>query len=322
MGRGRKTDFVTEPLTIFPVGPKDRGKRLDLYLKERIPGLSRARLQRAIRTRVFLSWDATPRPSTPVRPGGEVRIGHDAVHEDLLEIEIPIIARGEGWLAVDKPAGIPVHPVNRIVENSLIRILRRQEDNENLRLVHRLDRETSGILLIATDPETARFLARAFERGRVRKEYLAIVAGEPTDDHGVIDSPIGAAERSRVFVRRQTTESGQHARTEWRVVLRFGHRTLLRIHPRTGRRHQIRVHLASIGHPVLGDPLYGRPDADYLDMVSGARDRRTESDGPKRQLLHASRLEFPDPSRHGTTVIESPLPPDIVAAYELADGLS
>jgi len=298
---------VSEPTTIFAVGEKDRGKRLDLFLKERIPGLSRARLQAAIRTRITLTWDAAVLPSTPVRPGGEVRIGHVPVPEALLEIPIPVLARGAGWLAVDKPAGIPVHPVNRVRENSLIRMLRRQERDEALRLVHRLDRETSGVLLVARDPDAAKALATAFERGLVEKEYLALVAGEVPGDSGTIDLPIGDG-GGRVYTRR-TTGDGQPAVTRWTVERRLPGRTLLRVRPRTGRRHQIRVHLAAIGHPILGDILYGRPDRDFLDLVAGTRDARQEEGAPARHMLHAVSLRVP-----GLPEIVSPVPADLAAA--------
>ena len=118
---------MSEPTTTFVVGKREGGKRLDQFLHERIPGLSRTRIQQAIRERVTLSWGVKARPATPVRPDGEVRIGWTPLPETLLEIHIPILARGRGWLAVDKPPGIPVHPVNKVRENSLIRILRRQE---------------------------------------------------------------------------------------------------------------------------------------------------------------------------------------------------
>ena len=114
------------PDTVFRVGPKDRGKRLDHFLRERIPALSRNWVQRAIGQRVSVSW-------TP------------PLEEEPLDLRLPILARGPGWMAVDKPAGVPVHPVNRVRENSLIHLLRRQEDDDRLRLVHRLDRESFEI---------------------------------------------------------------------------------------------------------------------------------------------------------------------------------
>jgi 23S rRNA pseudouridine1911/1915/1917 synthase len=308
---------VSEPKTVFRVGESDRGKRLDRFLHDRIPGLSRARVQAAIRARVTLSWRVSARPSTPVRPGGEVRIGWVPLPERLLEVPIPVIARGEGWLAVDKPPGIPVHPVNTVRENSVIRMLRRQEGREGLRLVHRLDRETSGVLLIAEDPASSRALSTAFERGRVHKEYLAVVAGSPEGDEGIIDLPITDARSSKVYVRRETGPQGQPSVTEWKVERRLPGRSLLRLFPRTGRRHQIRVHLAAIGHPILGDILYGRPDEDYLALVRRGSDRRRDEDGPRRQLLHCARLVFPDPAGAGTCDVAAPLPADFLEALDV-----
>ncbi len=309
---------MSEPQTVFGVGERDRGKRLDRFLNERIPGVSRAYIQRAIRARVTLSWGVSPRPSTPVRPGGEVRIGYTPIAETLLDLAIPVLDRGERWIAVDKPPGIPVHPVNKIRENSLIRMLRRQEGDDALRLVHRLDSETSGVLLVAVDAATARALAGDFEHGRVHKEYLAIVRGVVESDEGMIDLPIGDARGSRVYVRREAGETGQPARTAFKVELRMAGRTLLRLFPETGRRHQIRVHLAAIGHPVLGDMIYGRPDRDYLDMVRGVRDARREEGGPLRHLLHCAKLRFLSPWEKREVEVVAPVPRD----FEPASGTS
>jgi 23S rRNA pseudouridine1911/1915/1917 synthase len=310
---------VSEPRTVFAVGEADRGKRLDVFLKQRIPGLSRSRLQEAIRTRIALSWEASPRPSLRVRPGGEVRIGYAPVAEEVLDVAIPVLARGDAWLVVDKPPGIPVHPVNAVRENSLIRILRRQEGDEGLRLAHRLDRETSGALLVAATARAASFLSSAFEKGSVFKEYLAVVAGDVGPSEGRIDLPLGKAARSRVFVRREVVEGGEPASTCFRVERRESGRTLVRVFPKTGRRHQIRVHLAAIGHPILGDLLYGRPDADYLRVVAGGEDPREAERGPRRQLLHCARLVFPnpgmrDPATRALVDVTSPVPADFDVA--------
>jgi 23S rRNA pseudouridine1911/1915/1917 synthase len=304
---------VSEPKTVFEVGERDRGKRLDRFLNEKIPQVSRGHVQRAIRSRVTLSWGIPARPATPVRPGGRVVIGLIPIVETLLDAVLPVLDRGEGWLAVDKPAGIPVHPVHAVRENSLIRMLRRQEGCPTLRLVHRLDRETSGVLLVAEDSLSASYLSTAFERKRVAKEYLAVVRGVIGEDEGTIDLPICDARGSRVHVRRETGEDGQPAVTGWRVERRLSGRTFVRLFPATGRRHQIRVHLEAIGHPILGDILYGRPDRDYLDMARGVRDARGEEGGPRRQLLHAARLLFPL-HRGGERVVEAPLPADFEEA--------
>jgi 23S rRNA pseudouridine1911/1915/1917 synthase len=304
---------MSEPTTRYVVGKRDAGKRLDQYLHEKIPGLSRTRIQRAIRDRVELSWGVRARPSTPVRPGGEVRVGYTPLDEVLRRIDLPVLVRREGWLAVDKPPGIPVHPVNRIRENSLIRVLRRQEGNDSLRLAHRLDAETSGVLLVAADAATSARLSTAFMNGEVHKEYLAVVAGRVSEERGTINLPIGDARDSRVYVRLEAGH-GKPSSTGWRVERRWDDRTLLRLFPRTGRRHQLRVHLEAIGHPVLGDILYGRTDDDYLRLVSGEGDVRLEEGGPRRQLLHCARLSFPDPAGAGTVEVEAPLPVDFALA--------
>jgi len=306
---------VSEPVTRFVVGKREGGKRLDRFLGERIPGLSRARIQAAIRERVTVSWEAAVRPSMPVRPGGTVHVGYTPVPEEPLQLEFPILVRGAGWLAVDKPAGIVVHPVNKVRENSLIRMLRRQEGDEQLRLVHRLDRETSGALLVALDPATAGTLSQAFMNGTVRKEYLALVRGAVESDAGRIDLPIGDDAGSEIYTKR-AAGSGQPARTDWQVERRLPGRTLLRLFPRSGRRHQLRVHLAAIGHPILGDLLYGRPDEHYLDLVRGAGDARESDGGPRRQLLHSARLEFDDPADGARVAVEAPLPDDFAVAME------
>ena len=307
---------MSEPQTSFDVSERDRGKRLDQFLHERIPGLSRARIQRAIEERVMLSWGVRARSATPVRPGGRVLVGHTPIVEDVRDVPLPILARGAGWIAVDKPSGIVVHPVNAVRENSLIRMLRRQEGAPALRLAHRLDRETTGVLLVAEDAPTASALSTAFERGRVRKEYVAIVGGEVAADDGTIDLPIGEDDGRRVYVRREVQDEGERAVTRWRVERRLAGATLLRLFPETGRRHQLRVHLAAIGHPILGDILYGRPDADYLDLVAGTRDARLDEGAPARQLLHCAQLVFSDPAGTGEFDVAAPVPADFTAMLE------
>ncbi|HXV74696.1 MAG TPA: RluA family pseudouridine synthase [Candidatus Polarisedimenticolaceae bacterium] len=301
---------MSEPVSRFPVGRRDTGKRLDRFLHERIPGLSRTRIQRVIRARVRLSWGATPRPATPVRAGEEVTIVPRPRDEVVRDLRLDILARGDGWLAVDKPPRIPVHPVHDTVDNSVIRLLRRQLDDTQLRLVHRLDAETSGVLLVARTVEASRRLARAFMERTVGKHYLALVRGNPVADGGTIDLPIGPARGSRVWIRLEAGH-GKPARTDWRVARRFGERTLVRLSPATGRRHQLRVHMTALGHPILGDILYGRTDDDYLRMVRGEGDARA-SGGPRRQLLHCSRLEFEDPGSGARCAVSAALPADFV----------
>jgi len=232
-------------------------------------------------------------------------------------LRLSILGRGRGWLAVDKPPKLPVHPVHDTVENTVIRILRRQEGDPGLRLAHRLDSETSGVLLVASEVESSRRLASGFMHGRIGKEYVALVAGELQQDKGTIQLAIGTAESSRIRVKLEAGH-GKPARTDWRVERRFGDRTLVRLLPETGRRHQLRVHMAALGHPILGDIIYGRPEEDYLRLVRGEGDVRLSA-GPRRHLLHCRRLEFPDPYGTGRLAVEAPLPADFRA--EIPDDL-
>ena len=313
---------MSEPRTVFPVGPKDAGKRLDRFLQERIPGVSRSRIQQAIRERVTLSWGDEPRPSRPVMPGGEVRIEPKPSEEIVRDVPIPILLRGDGWLAVDKPAGLPVHPVNRVKENSLIRMLRRQEGVEELRLVHRLDRETTGALLIAATPEISSRLAGAFERNAVSKEYLAVVRGRIEEDRGEIELAIEDDADSPIRDKRRAG-AGQEARTGWQVEGRGENHSLVRLFPRQGRRHQLRVHLDAIGHPILGDILYGRDPRGFLDMVEGKGDPREREQGPSRHLLHCARLRLPHPTEPEAALeVRAALPQDFSPYLEHLEGLA
>jgi 23S rRNA pseudouridine1911/1915/1917 synthase len=298
------------PPTIHPVGRTDQGKRLDQFLKEKIPSLSRTRIQQIIRQRVSLSWGADARPSSTVHAGGEVHIFYRELNETPLEIEIPIVARGPGWICIDKPPKIPVHPVAKAFENTVIRMLRRQEGDDELRLTHRLDAETTGALIVAEDNPTARHLSRSFFHDKVKKEYVALVHGRVTEDEGEIDLPIGQPPNSRVWVRLAAGEEyDKPSLTRWRVERRYAETTLLRLFPKSGRRHQLRVHLESIGHPIVADPLYGHPDSHYLAMVEG-NDPRRERPGPQRMLLHCAKMSFPDPVGDGLCEVEAPLPED------------
>src|SRR6185295_3477976 len=146
--------------------------------------------------------------------------------------------------------------------------------------------------------------------GRVHKEYLAVVRGAVDGTEGTIELAIGADDGRRVFVRRAVKNGGERAVTRWRVERRLERTTLLRLFPETGRRHQLRVHLAAIGHPILGDILYGRPDEHYLALVTGSGDARSDEGAPARQQLHCARLVFPDPAGNGRIDVVAPVPAD------------
>ena len=216
----------------------------------------------------------------------------DIVHED------------RALLAVNKPAGLVCHPTKSDERSSLVgRVRLYAEGAWQPRLVNRLDRETSGIVVVAKDKESAGELGKIWETRAVLKEYLAIVQGWPTNNHEIIEAPIGKDEVSRVAIKDCAREDGLPARTEFWVERRFVRATqggtapsrfsLLRVQPHSGRKHQIRIHLTHRGHPIVGDKIYGGDEDLYLALVE---DRLTEEQRVRLilpfQALHAHRVEL------------------------------
>lgn len=216
-----------------------------------------------------------------------------------MDAPLVVIHEDDAVLVVDKPAGVLAHPVAAGEAGTLRdavaahRVARGRD--ATVHLVHRLDRDTSGLLLVAQDAAAHRRLARQLERRTLRRTYLALVAGVPGEDEGVVDAPVGRDPHDPP--KRAVRDDGEAARTRWRVVERLAGAALLACALETGRTHQVRVHLRHLGHPILGDRWYG-----------GA--------GPApvaRQALHAWRLAFAHPATGLPVAFESPLPPDLAA---------
>jgi 23S rRNA pseudouridine1911/1915/1917 synthase len=293
--------------------PGDEGKRLDVWLAAALPHLSRARIQGLIgegRIRV----DGTPaRASTRVRAGRTVSVSIPVPVEAVPQpedIPLDVVYEDAHLLVVNKPAGLVVHPGAGTPRGTLVNaLLRRVRDLSGVGgvirpgIVHRLDRGTSGLLVVAKDDATHRALAAQFAGRSVEKEYLALVVGVPRVRTGELRAPIGRdpVHRQRMSVR---AGKGREARTSWQLQEAFDGAALLRVRIHTGRTHQIRVHLASAGHPVAGDETYG-----------GRHSRRTAASEALGELtrpaLHAWRLSFVHPSSGQLLSFEAPLPADL-----------
>jgi 23S rRNA pseudouridine1911/1915/1917 synthase len=287
------------------------GQRLDRFLAAVGEIGSRAAAERLLSDgRVLV--DGLKRPKSHKLQGGEVlevelpgRKESTLVPEDL-RLEIPY--EDEQLLVVDKPAGLAVHPsaghgAGTLVHGLLGRALAGGEDSTRPGIVHRLDRGTSGLLIVARSEEAHRRLQGMIGRREVEREYLALVRGRPKSHRGRIEAAIGRDRNDATRVSLDTA-TPREAASQFEVAELLAAHALLRVHLETGRTHQIRVHLGAIELPVAGDPVYGVPG----DL------------GLERQFLHAARLAFTHPFTSARVEVKSPLPPDLAAALERARG--
>jgi 23S rRNA pseudouridine1911/1915/1917 synthase len=292
-------------MTDLAVGPEAAGERLDVFLA--VHAGSRAAAQKLIedgRVRV----DGAPRPKRHLLAGGEVVTVAPAPEADEPEVApapFRIAWEDEHLLVVDKPAGVVVHPGHNRRAGTLVQALAGRvaggEDPDRPGVVHRLDRDTSGLLLLARSDAVLRSLQAALRAREVTRQYLALVEGRPAARQGTIDAPLGRDRRVRTRVSTDTDEP-REAVTRFETERVLPGATLLRVRLETGRTHQIRAHLLAIGHPVAGDPEYGRAGLFALE----------------RQFLHAERLAFTHPVTGAALDVRSPLPADLAAALERA----
>ena len=285
------------------VAPFDAGQRLDLFLAAQIDRLSRARIQTLIRSGHILLNGSICRPRQIIRAGDEVVVSEprpEPIVQQPEELTVPILFEDEHLLVVNKPAGMTVHPGAGVRSGTLVNALLHQVSNLSgiggtLRpgVVHRLDKETSGCLVVAKHDLAHLRLSNQFSERKVQKFYLALCAGKFTKFAGEIIKPIG-----RHPVQRQkmaVVDRGRPAQTKFQVLQETSRWTLVLCQIYTGRTHQIRVHLHSIGHPVLGDKVYGKSSGEY-----------------GRQMLHAWRLGFFHPMANNWLEFEAGLPDDFL----------
>ncbi len=319
------------PHTIV-VPPSAAGQRLDQFLVTRIPDISRARVQQLLRDEKALVNGSTAKPSLKLQGGEEITVLGDpqppplrAIAED---IPLDIVYEDTDLAVVNKAAGMMVHAGAGATEDernrgTLVNALLHRFGalsgvGGELRpgIVHRLDKQTSGLILVAKNDVAHRRLAQQFSRREVKKRYIALVHGWLRKDRGTINTPIG---RDSIRRTRMTTNasSGRSAITHYevreRITSPYGKFTLLDVRIETGRSHQIRVHLSSLGHPIVGDRLYGAPREVRISRTAGARTPKAPAVlTPERNFLHATALSFHQPTSGEWLELAAALPPELV----------
>lgn len=294
------------------------GRRLDKYLHGRFPRLSRTAIQRLIQ-QAAITVNGKPTKASYEMAGGDVvelvippPEPRDVVAED---IPLEIIYEDEHIIAINKAVGIICHPARGdqtgTIANALVfyaNSLSHGEDPFRPGIVHRLDKNTTGVMLVAKEDEAHWRLALQFERRTVQKTYLAVVEGEPQLDSDTIDAPIGVhpvvREKFAVMMRENKINVGKQAVTSYQVAERYRGFTLMRLSPKTGRTHQLRVHMSWIGHPIVGDMMYGGRAVSAFSLTgSGSQEPIL-----KHQALHAWRIQFRHPITGQAMDIEAPFP--------------
>ena len=300
---GSEPPQTIEP-TIISFVVEQGGERLDKTVADHVPDLSRAMAQRLIKDGAVTVNGRPSKPGYFVQPGDAI-IAHippqlpaQALPED---IPLDIVYEDEAMVVVNKPAGMVVHPAPGHTGGTLVNALLARWPQigdvggaDRGGVVHRLDKETSGLLVVAKTEAAHTALQRQFKHRQVAKTYLALVEGRVHPQEGIIEAPVGRAkwERGRMAV----VPSGREARTTYRAIEYFAEHTLLEVYPQTGRTHQIRVHLAWMGYPVVGDSVYGR-----------RRQRLLQG----RHFLHAARLRLTHPITGKEMEFRAPLPSEL-----------
>jgi 23S rRNA pseudouridine1911/1915/1917 synthase len=318
----------------------DLQKRVDLYLRDRLPDYSRAMLQKIVKSGNVIVNGRPAKSSTELRSGDTVKVTLPrlAPREALPEnIPLEILHEDDCFIAINKQANLIVHPARGHWNGTLINALLYHAEQTHSTLsagsdpwrpgiIHRLDRDTTGLILIAKTDEAHWRLAGQFERRTIKKTYMAIVHGLVELDSDLIDAPLAVHPkiREKYAVR---ADIGKPAQTIYTVKERFkigraGY-SLLELAPKTGRTHQLRVHCSHIGHPIVGDSMYGGRQITLGDMVPPKAQssvlRAQPSSDPliTRQALHAYKLQFVHPALFTRMILEAPLPPDMVHIMEL-----
>ncbi len=307
-------EHSSAPGQVLSVPTEDIGQRLDRYLVAALADISRNQLQTLIADGAIQVNGRVSKPGYALRAGDEILVNLAAAsahadHVKARSLPLDIVYEDADLLVINKAPGMVVHPAPGHSEDTLVNALlayypqiQAAETDQRPGIVHRLDRDTSGLLIVAKHTRAQAALVEQMQRHEIIKRYLALVEGNISLDQGSIDAPIGRDPRHRQQMTITVTGS-REARTHFRVQERFARHTLLLLQLETGRTHQIRVHLKAIGHPVVGDPMYG----------SGSVIRGSNL---QRQFLHSYQLQFTHPLTGEALQFEAPLPADLQSVLD------
>lgn len=281
------------------VGESDAGARLDVFVAGQYPEFTRSSLEALFDRQLVKVNNAATKPSYKIKNMDKIEIDESLLRAEPPAIELPIIYEDDDVIVIDKPDGVLTHSKGALnLEGSVASFIKpkltdKDLDGNRAGIVHRLDRHTSGVIITAKNAAAQKWLQKQFSIRKVKKNYLAIIEGSLESEKALIDAPIARnPSKPQTFI---VTQDGKPAQTEYETLNQFQKNgrtySLLKLSPRTGRTHQLRIHLAYLGHPILGDAVYGKP-------------------GHEKLLLHAQSLELTLPDRR-RRVFESPIPDKI-----------
>jgi len=307
-----------------------QGIRLDKYLALKIPSYSRVQLRSAIGAGEVTVDGRTAKPSYKLKQAQTVLCELSApaiVVPHPEDIPLDILYEDDDLIAINKPAQMVVHPAKGHWQGTLVSALSHHFQQlstvggpERPGIIHRLDRDTTGVIVVAKHDQSHQLIAKQFENRTTRKEYHCLTLGIPDRDRDLIDEPIGPHPyvRERMAVRHDHPRA-RSAQSFFHVLERFRHIALLQLEPKTGRTHQIRVHLQHLGYPILADKLYGGRHPITAEFLMTGRDHREKEPTPvlTRQALHSAKLTITHPRTGNALTFEAPYPPDLVETIKI-----
>ena len=303
---------------MITVRDKDAGRRLDAYLAKRFPSYSRNQISKYIKEGLVCSAHRGLKASSLLLAAEQIRLYVPGLVPDTPPPPLPeILYEDDRLMVINKPSGMLVHPSGDTFVWALIGLLKIARPDCKMDLVHRIDRETSGVILVSKDKDANSFLKIKLANREVYKTYHAIVRGIPSWETQEIHGSIALHPTAQVHLRRCVLEGGQPSHTTATVLKRMENHALVECKLHTGRTHQIRVHMESVGFPLLGDKLYGQPDEVFIEYLKhGCTDIVKQAVGFSRHCLHAAVLHFPHPDG-GYKKVRAPLP---TAMQMVVDG--